>query len=126
MTATIEKPRLQARYNSDVKDEVVKEFNLNNVSQAPRLVKIVINVAIGRYLDNQKLKPEIRDTVTATLTKISGQKPVEIKAKKSVSNFKVREGAPSAFMVTVRNDKMWHFLDRLIHSLFQGSRTSEG
>ena len=114
MTATIEKPRLQARYNSDVKDEIVKEFNLNNVSQAPRLVKIVINVAIGRYLDNQKLKPEIRDTVTATLTKISGQKPVEIKAKKSVSNFKVREGAPSAFMVTVRNDKMWHFLDRLI------------
>ena len=93
MTATIEKPRLQAKYSDEVKDQVIKEFDLNNVSQAPKLSKIVINVAIGRYLDNQKLKPEIRDTVIATLTKISGQKPIEIKAKKSVSNFKVREGA---------------------------------
>jgi len=114
MTATIEKPRLQAKYIGEVKDQVIKEFDLTNVSQAPKLAKIVINVAIGRYLDNQKLKPEIRDTVIATLMKISGQKPIEIKAKKSISNFKVREGAPSAFMVTLRNEKMWHFLDRLI------------
>ena len=59
-------------------------------------------------------KPEIRDAVIDTLTTISGQKPIMILAKKSVANFKVREGAPSAFMVTMRGDHMWHFLDRLI------------
>ena len=99
MTATIEKPRLQAKYNDEVKEKIQKEFGLVNVNQVPKLAKIIVNVGIGRFLDNQKLKPEIRDTVIATLTKISGQKPIEIKAKKSVSNFKVREGAPSAFMV---------------------------
>ena len=114
MTATMEKPRLQTKYESEVKDNTLKEFGLNNVSQVPKLSKIIINVGVGRFLDNQKLKPDIRDTVIATLTKISGQKPIEIKAKKSVSNFKVREGAPSSFMVTMRNDRMWHFFDRLV------------
>lgn len=114
MTATIDKPRLEALYNDEVKAEVLKQFNLGNVSKAPKLSKITINVAIGRYLDNQKLKPEIRDTVVSTLTTISGQKPIMLLAKKSVANFKVREGAPSAFMVTVRGEHMWHFLDRLI------------
>lgn len=114
MTATLEKPRLLAKFDEQVRDAVMKEFNLTNVNDVPRLSKVVINVGVGRYLDNQKLKQDIRDTVTATLTKISGQKPIEIKAKKSVANFKVREGAPSAFMVTIRREKMWHFLDRLI------------
>ena len=114
MTATLEKPRLLAKFDEQVRDAIMKEFNLTNLNDVPRLSKVVINVGVGRYLDNQKLKQDIRDTVTATLTKISGQKPIEIKAKKSVANFKVREGAPSAFMVTIRREKMWHFLDRLI------------
>jgi len=114
MTATIEQPRLQSLYNDEVKASVLKECNLGNVNKTPKLAKIIVNVGIGRFLDNQKLKPEIRDTVIATLTKISGQKPIMILAKKSVANFKVREGAPSSFMVTMRGDKMWHFLDRLI------------
>ena len=114
MTATIDKPRLETLYADEVKQKILKEFNLGNVSLAPKLVKITVNVAIGRYLDNQKLKPEIKDTVVSTLTQISGQKPIMLMAKKSVANFKVREGAPSAFMVTLRGDKMWHFLDRLI------------
>jgi len=114
MTATLEKPRLLAKFDDQVREQVMKEFNLTNVNAVPKISKIIINVGVGRYLDNQKLKQDIRDTVIATLTKISGQKPIEIKAKKSVSNFKVREGAPSAFMVTMRNEKMWHFLDRLI------------
>ena len=114
MTATIEKPRLESLYNDEVKAEVLKEFKLGNVSKAPALAKIIVNVGIGRFLDNQKLKPEIQDTVIATLSKISGQKPIMLLAKKSVANFKVREGAPSAFMVTMRGDHMWHFLDRLI------------
>ena len=114
MTATLEKPRLLAKFDDQVREQVMKEFSLTNVNAVPKISKVIINVGVGRYLDNQKLKQDIRDTVTATLTKISGQKPIEIKAKKSVSNFKVREGAPSAFMVTMRNEKMWHFLDRLI------------
>ncbi|MDP7006422.1 MAG: 50S ribosomal protein L5 [Phycisphaerales bacterium] len=114
MTATIEKPRLQSLYDDKVREAVLKEFNLSNVSQAPKLVKATINVGIGRFLDNQKLKPEIKDTVISTLTTISGQKPIMLMAKKSVANFKVREGAPSAFMVTLRSDRMWHFVDRLI------------
>ena len=114
MTATIEKPRLLSLYTDEIKVAVLKEFNLSNVNMVPKLAKITINVGIGRFLDNQKLKPEIREAVTATLTKISGQKPIMILAKKSVANFKVREGAPSSFMVTMRGDHMWHFLDRLI------------
>ena len=114
MTATIEKPRLLSLYTDEIKAAVLKEFNLSNVNMVPKLAKITINVGIGRFLDNQKLKPEIREAVTATLTKISGQKPIMILAKKSVANFKVREGAPSSFMVTMRGDHMWHFLDRLI------------
>jgi large subunit ribosomal protein L5 len=130
MTATIEKPRLQSLYNDQIKAEVLKEFNLGNISKVPTLSKITVNVGIGRFLDNQKLKPEIRDAVISTLTKISGQKPIMLLAKKSVANFKVREGAPSAFMVTMRGDRMWHFLDRLISLAiprikdFRGLKTS--
>ena len=114
MTATIEKPRLRSLYNDEVKADVLKEFDLGNIHKAPKLAKIIVNVGIGRFLDNQKLKPEIRETVISTLTKISGQKPILLMAKKSVANFKVREGAPSAFMVTMRGHHMWHFLDRLV------------
>jgi len=114
MTATIDKPRLQAFYEDDVKAKVLSEFSLGNENQVPRLAKIIVNVGIGRFLDNQKLRPEISETVTSTLRTISGQKPVLLLAKKSVSNFKVRAGAPSAYMVTMRGKHMWHFLDRLI------------
>lgn len=114
MTATVDKPRLQALYDDGVKAKVLSEFNLGNENLAPKMAKIIVNVGIGRFLDNQKLKPEIRDTVVSTLETISGQKPIMLMAKKSVSNFNVREGAPSAFMVTMRGDHMWHFLDRLI------------
>ncbi len=96
MTATIDKPRLEKLYADEVQAKILKEFNLSNVSLAPKLTKITVNVGIGRFLDNQKLKPEIKDTVISTLTKITGQKPIMLMAKKSVANFKVREGAPSA------------------------------
>jgi len=109
------KARLQKLYEEQVAPKVMKEFNLRNPHQVPRLRKIVVNCGVGRFLENQKLKPEIAETVTGTLTTISGQKPVMIKARVSVSNFKVREGAPSAMMVTMRRDRMWHFLDRLIN-----------
>ena len=115
MSTTAEKPRLKTLYNDEVKAKVLKEFNLGNIHEAPKLAKIIVNSGVGRFLDNQKLKPEIRETVVSTLTTISGQKPVTLFAKKSVANFNVREGAPSAFMVTLRGDRMWHFLDRLLN-----------
>ncbi len=117
MVTTTEKtlPRLEALYRDTVAPKLKEQFSLRNPHQLPRLTKIVVNCGIGRFLENQKLKPEIRDTVFETLTTITGQRPIIVKAKKSVSNFKVREGSPSAIMVTLRRDRMWFFLDRLIN-----------
>src|SRR5690606_3200139 len=85
-------PRLRELYKSEVRSEVMREFGVSNVMAAPTLEKIVINVNMGRYLDGMKLPPNVRSTVVDTLTTISGQKPIVVKAKKSVANFKVREG----------------------------------
>jgi len=108
-------PRLEQRFRDEVVPAVMEEFKFTNVHQVPVLSKIMVNTGVGKQLENQKLKPEYRDAVIDTYLKITGQKPVMVKARKSVANFKVREGAPSAFMVTLRGDRMWHFLDRLIN-----------
>ncbi|MCH8004608.1 MAG: 50S ribosomal protein L5 [Planctomycetes bacterium] len=115
MAATRHNPRLQKLYTERIAPDAAKKFGLPNAHQIPRLSKIVINCGIGRFLENQKLKSEIHDSVRDTIATTTGQRPVVIKARKSVANFKVREGAPSAFMVTIRRDRMWHFLDRLIN-----------
>src|SRR5436190_13808155 len=116
MVATAKsQPRLQRIFKEQVLPKTLKEFGLKNVNQAPRIAKVVVNCGIGRFLENQKFKPEHRDTVISTLTTITGQRPVMILAKKSVANFKVREGAPSSFMVTLRRERMWSFLDRLMN-----------
>lgn len=107
--------RLEQKFREEVVPAVMAEFELANTHQVPRLTKIMVNTGVGKVLENQKLKPEYRDAVIDTYMKITGQKPVMVKARKSVANFKVREGAPSAFMVTLRRDRMWHFLDRLIN-----------
>ncbi len=110
-----EKPRLQQRYEEAMTPKLMEKFGLKNRHEVPKIEKVVVNCGVGRFLENQKLKPEVRDTIIDTLTTISGQKPVMVLAKKSVANFKVREGAPSSFMVTLRRDRMWHFLDRLMN-----------
>ncbi|MDQ7012515.1 MAG: 50S ribosomal protein L5 [Planctomycetota bacterium] len=107
--------RLRAKYNDEIRPAVAKEFGVSNRMAQPELEKITINVNMGRHLDGTKIPPNIRQTVLDTLTTISGQKPMVLKAKKSVSNFKVREGYETAAMVTIRRDRMWHFLDRLMH-----------
>jgi large subunit ribosomal protein L5 len=107
--------RLQKAYKEQVAPKLMKEFGLTNVNQVPVIEKVIVNTGVGKQLENQKLKPEIRDTIIATYRSISGQKPVMTIAKKSVSNFKVREGAPSGFMVTLRRDRMWSFLDRMMN-----------
>jgi large subunit ribosomal protein L5 len=115
MVAQKEKARLEKLYRESVAPKLMEHFGLANAHRAPRMTKIVVNCGIGRYLENQKLKPEVRDTVIDTLSTVTGQRPVIVKAKKSVSNFKVRAGSPSALMVTLRRDRMWHFLDRLVN-----------
>ena len=99
---TTQMPRLQSQYQDVVASKVRETFSLANPNQLPRISKILVNSGVGRFLENQKLKPEIRDTVIDTLTTITGQKPIMVMAKRSVANFKVREGAPSAFVVTLR------------------------
>ncbi len=108
-------PRLQQAYIDQVGPKAMEAFGLKNSHELPKLTKIVINAGIGKFLDNQKLKPEIRDQIIANFRTISGQKPIMLKAKKAVAQFRVREGMPSAFMVTLRRDRMWHFMDRLIN-----------
>jgi large subunit ribosomal protein L5 len=115
MAATRDIPRLQKSYREQVVPKVMKEFGLKNPNQVPKVAKIIVSTGVGKRLENQKLKPEHREAVVDTYRKITGQNPIMIKAKKAVSNFKVREGSPSAFMVTLRRDRMWGFLDRLIN-----------
>ena len=113
--AAVKTIRLQKIFQDEVVPKVMQEFKLKNKHQVPKLAKIIVSTGVGKRLENQKLKPELRDTVIDTYRKITGQQPIMIKAKKAVSNFKVREGSPSAFMVTIRRDRMWGFLDRLIN-----------
>lgn len=107
--------RLKTKFDEEVRAKVAEKFGIKNPMAQPRLQKIVLNVNMGRHLEGTKLPPDVRSTVVETLTKVSGQKPVVIKAKKSVSNFKVRAGFETSAMVTLRRDRMWHFLDRLIN-----------
>lgn len=108
-------PRLKTMYDEKIRGAVGEKFGLKNPMSQPRLEKITINVNMGRHLDGTKIPPNVRGTVLDTIQKISGQKPVVQKAKKSVANFKVREGLESSAMVTIRRERMWHFLDRFIN-----------
>jgi len=101
MAATREIPRLQKSFREEVIPKVLKEFGLKNAHQVPKVAKVIVSTGVGKRLENQKLKPEHREAVIDTYRKITGQNPIMIKAKKAVSNFKVREGSPSAFMVTL-------------------------
>jgi len=108
-------PRLKKAYEDEVRAKVAEKFGLTNPMAQPRLDKITINVNMGRHLDGTKVPANVKSTVVETLRTISGQHPVIVKAKKSVSNFKVREGYESAAMVTIRRERMWDFLDRFIN-----------
>lgn len=107
--------RLKTQFDQSIRPKLASEFGITNPMAQPVLEKIVLNVNVGRHLDGMKIPNNVRESVINTLTVISGQKPVMIRAKKSVSNFKVREGYESAYKVTLRRDQMWHFLDRLIN-----------
>ena len=102
--------RLKARYKAEVVPALQKEFNFANVMQIPTLSKVVVNMGVGEAARDSKLiEGAIRD-----LTTITGQKPLVTRAKKSIAQFKLREGQPIGAHVTLRNDRMWEFMDRLL------------
>ena len=102
--------RLKEKYENEVVKELMEEFGYKNVMQVPKLEKIVINVGLGEAKDNQNLL----NSVKKELALITGQQPIESKAKKSVANFKPREGQAIGTKVTIRREKMYDFLDKLI------------
>ena len=102
--------RLRERYQKDVVPALAKEFGYGNVMAIPRLRKIVVNMGLGEATQNAK----IVDTGADEIARVTGQKPVITRAKKSIAQFKVRKGMPIGTMVTLRGDRMWNFLDRLI------------
>jgi large subunit ribosomal protein L5 len=103
--------RLLELYNKEVAPALFKELSLENVMQIPKIQKVVVNIGVGEALDN----PKALDEAVKDLTTITGQKPIVTKAKKSIANFKLREGRSIGTKVTLRGDKMWAFLDRLIN-----------
>ena len=103
--------RLKEQYNSEIKDAMVKKFGYKNVMEIPKLEKIVINMGVGEAKENKKLL----DTAIADLETITGQKAVVTTAKKSIANFKLREGMPIGCKVTLRGERMYEFADRLIN-----------
>ena len=103
-------PRLKQRYRSEIKPALTEQFSYGNVMQVPGLTKIVVNMGVGEAARDSKLiEGAIRD-----LTAITGQKPAVTKARKSIAQFKLREGMPIGAHVTLRGDRMWEFLDRLL------------
>ena len=114
--------RLQEHYTKTVRDALVKEFSYKNAFEVPKLDKIVINMGLGEATSNAK----IVDTGADELTRITGQKPVTRRSKKSIAAFKVRKGMPIGTMVTLRGQKMWEFLDRLMNIALPRVRDFKG
>jgi large subunit ribosomal protein L5 len=110
MADTTTMPRLKTRYREEIIPALQSEFDINNIMQVPGLTKIVVNMGVGEAARDSKLiEGAIRD-----LTAITGQKPSVTKARKSIAQFKLREGMPIGAHVTLRGDRMWEFLDRLL------------
>src|ERR687892_1813368 len=107
---TRELPRMLARYRDEIVPALQGEFGFDNVMQIPRLTKIVVNMGVGEATRDAKLM----DGAVRDLTAITGQKPAVVKARKSIAQFKLREGMPIGAKVTLRGDRMWEFLDRLL------------
>ncbi len=103
-------PRLKQRYNDTVRDQLKADLQLENIMQVPRFEKIVINMGVGKATQ----QPSLLEGAVTDLTLIAGQKPIVTKAKKSIASFKLREGNSIGCKVTLRGDRMWEFLDRLI------------
>jgi len=117
-----ETPRLKSRFQAEVAPALMKEFDLKNPMAVPHITKIVVNMGVGEATQNAK----ILDPAVNELGQITGQKPITTKAKKSIAAFKVREGQAIGAMVTLRGDRMWEFLDRLLNVALPRVRDFKG
>jgi len=121
-TALLEKSRMHQRYLRDVVPALVRDFNYQNPMQVPRVAKVSVNVGVGEAIANAKaLDATVRD-----VSIITGQKPVIKKARKSIAQFKLREGQNVGVMVTLRGERMWEFLDRLMNAALPRTRDFRG
>jgi len=114
--------RLQALYREHVRPTMIKEFGYSNVMQVPRVEKIVVNVGMGEALDN----PKALDFAVQDLTRITGQRPVVTRARRSIAGFKLRAGRAIGVKVTLRGERMWAFLDRLCNVALPRQRDFRG
>lgn len=115
-------PRLRTRYGEEVRPALVSEFGYRNTMQAPQLEKIVVNIGIGEAKDNAKAL----DAAVSDMAAITGQRPIQKKAKKSIAQFRLREGQTVGVMVTLRGDRMYEFLDRLVNAALPRLRDFRG
>jgi large subunit ribosomal protein L5 len=114
--------RLKKKYDEEVVPAMMKQFGYKNSLQVPRVERITLNMALSEATQNVK----VLDSAAAELAAITGQRPVITKAKKAIANFKLREGVPIGCMVTLRRDRMYEFLDRLIHAALPRVRDFKG
>ena len=115
-------PRMKELYRQEVVPALMKEFGYRNVMEAPRLEKVVVNIGLGEALQN----PKALDSAASDIAAITGQKPVITRAKRSIANFKIRQGNPIGLMVTVRGDRMWELMDRMVNSALPRIRDFHG
>ena len=115
-------PRLLQKIRDEIGPEMMKEFGYSSVMQIPRLDKVVLNIGLGEALQNAKAI----ESATADLSRITGQRPVTTKAKKSIAGFKIREGMPIGAMVTIRGRRMYEFTDRLLNASLPRIRDFQG
>ncbi|MBF0528966.1 MAG: 50S ribosomal protein L5 [Deltaproteobacteria bacterium] len=115
-------PRLKDKYQKEIVERMIKEFNYKNVMQVPRLEKVVLNIGLGEAIQNVK----IIDGAVDELSTIAGQKAVVCKARRSVAAFKLREGMPIGVMVTLRRERMYYFLDKLVNLVLPRVRDFRG
>lgn len=114
--------KLREQYQTEVAPTLMKALGMTNVMQIPRISKVVVNIGLGEAMDN----PKALDAAVADMTAITGQKPMVTKARKSIANFKLREGRAIGVAVTLRGDKMWAFLDRLMNIVLPRVRDFRG
>lgn len=114
--------RMKERYQKEIAPALMKALNLENVMQIPRVQKVVLNIGLGEAMDN----PKALDAAVSDLSQITGQKPIITKARKSIANFKLREGRLIGAKVTLRGEKMWSFLDRLMNIVLPRVRDFRG
>ena len=115
-------PRLKQRFRDEIAPALMREFGFANIMQVPRVTKVVLNIGMGEATQNAKSL----DAASEQLATITGQKPVTTRAKKSISNFKIREKNPIGLMVTLRGDRRWEFLDRLLNAALPRIRDFRG